>query len=232
MTKILVIEDELAVRENIVDLLEAEGFEVYSTENGIIGALWSQDHTPDLIICDVMMPEIDGYEVLTELRQAPMTALTPFIFLTALADKTDIRKGMKLGADDYLTKPFTRNELLEAISSRLAKHESLMKHYNAEHQRAEALQQKFNQLQSQANLSQESQNALQKLNLAINLLQKVQPGKIRSLAKGEAHCDRNFRILQEICRREIDILKHITDVPNYISQENADLISALINLSD
>ncbi len=94
MTKILVIEDELFVRENIVDLLEAEEFEVFSTENGILGILWAQENIPDLVICDVMMPEINGHDVLAEMRDLPGTELTPFIFLTAMADKGDIRHGM------------------------------------------------------------------------------------------------------------------------------------------
>lgn len=119
MTKILVIEDEQLVRENILDLLEAEGFEGIGAENGHVGVTWAWDHKPDLIICDVMMPELDGYEVLKLLRKEPVTATIPFIFLTAKADKSDFRQGMQLGADDYLTKPFTSADLLGAISVRL-----------------------------------------------------------------------------------------------------------------
>lgn len=121
MSKILVIEDELSVRENILARLEAEGFETLDAENGINGVAIALSHTPDLIICDVMMPELDGYGVLSTLRQNPLTSAIPFIFLTAKADKNDFRQGMELGADDYLTKPFTRTELLGAISARLQK---------------------------------------------------------------------------------------------------------------
>ncbi|HEY9782753.1 MAG TPA: response regulator [Leptolyngbyaceae cyanobacterium] len=121
MSKILVIEDELSVRENILARLEAEGFETLNAENGINGVAVALAQTPDLIICDVMMPELDGYGVLTTLRKNPLTSAIPFIFLTAKADKNDIRQGMELGADDYLTKPFTRNELLGAITARLQK---------------------------------------------------------------------------------------------------------------
>ena len=138
MTKILVIEDELFVRENIVELLEAEDFEVFNTDNGILGILWAQDNIPDLVICDVMMPEMNGHEVLSTMRELPTISLIPFIFLTAMADKGDIRHGMELGADDYLTKPFTRKELLNAINARLAKQEKLMKQYNEEHKRVES----------------------------------------------------------------------------------------------
>lgn len=125
MKKILLIEDENLVRANIIEILEFENFDVVSAENGFFGALWAQEHIPDLIICDVMMPEVNGYEVLAALRENPMTATIPFIFLTAMADKADRRHGMNLGADDYLTKPFTTDELLEAIATRLAKHEDV-----------------------------------------------------------------------------------------------------------
>jgi signal transduction histidine kinase len=121
MTKILVIEDERAIRENILELLDAEEFEALGAENGKIGIQLAAETLPDLILCDVMMPEIDGHGVLTQLRQNPATATIPFIFLTALADKTDTRKGMQLGADDYLTKPCTPGELLTAIQTRLEK---------------------------------------------------------------------------------------------------------------
>jgi CheY-like chemotaxis protein/anti-sigma regulatory factor (Ser/Thr protein kinase) len=121
MSKILVIEDELAVRENILARLEAEGFITLDAENGLNGVELALAHRPDLIICDVMMPELDGYGVLSMLRQNPVTSTIPFIFLTAKADKVDLRQGMEMGADDYLTKPFTRNELLGAIAARLQK---------------------------------------------------------------------------------------------------------------
>lgn len=127
MTKILVIEDEQLVRENILDLLEAEGFDAIGAENGHIGITWAWDRKPDLIICDVMMPELDGYEVLKLLRKEPVTATIPFIFLTAKADKSDLRQGMQLGADDYLTKPFTASELLGAIATRLERHAAVIR---------------------------------------------------------------------------------------------------------
>lgn len=119
MIKILVIEDEPAVLENILELLNAEGFEVIGGDNGASGMKLALESKPHLILCDVMMPELDGYGVLNGLRQNPLTAAIPFIFLTARATKEDMRQGMNLGADDYLTKPFTRDELLTAIQSRL-----------------------------------------------------------------------------------------------------------------
>ena len=127
MKKILVIEDEPAVRDIILDILEAEYFYGIGAENGRIGVQVAKERAPNLIICDIMMPELDGRDVLVELRKNPETSTIPFIFLSAKADKTDLRQGMELGADDYLTKPFTRSELLQAIHTRLEKQEALDK---------------------------------------------------------------------------------------------------------
>ena len=121
MAKILLIEDEASVRENILDLLEAEGFETITAVNGKVGIDLALSQAPDLILCDLMMPEVDGYGVLQKLRQEAISTTIPFIFLTAKSTRMDFRQGMNLGADDYLTKPFTRAELLEAINSRLDK---------------------------------------------------------------------------------------------------------------
>jgi EAL domain-containing protein (putative c-di-GMP-specific phosphodiesterase class I)/DNA-binding NarL/FixJ family response regulator len=129
MTKILVIEDETVVRENLLELLSAEDFETIGASNGTRGIDLALSEFPDLILCDMMMPEVDGYGVLTRLRKEPITATTPFIFLTAKASKSDFRQGMNLGADDYLTKPFTRSELLSAVLTRLSKQATMTKHF-------------------------------------------------------------------------------------------------------
>ncbi|MBD2502844.1 hybrid sensor histidine kinase/response regulator [Anabaena azotica] len=121
MNKILVIEDDINVRQNILDLLECEGFNIVEADNGLVGVQLAQEEIPDLILCDVMMPELDGYGVLKTLRQRPETAIIPVIFLTARSDKTDFRQGMEMGADDYIVKPFTRKDLLAAIACRLEK---------------------------------------------------------------------------------------------------------------
>lgn len=128
MSKILIIEDEDAVRENILDLLEAEDFETIAAANGRIGVHLAISEVPDLILCDMMMPQLDGYGVLTAVRQDPSTATIPFIFLTAKSAKSDFRQGMNMGADDYITKPFTRAELLSAIINRLEKHATLKRY--------------------------------------------------------------------------------------------------------
>lgn len=127
MSKILVIEDDENIRGNIAEILEDEGWEVIEAEHGAIGVKRARECLPRLIVCDVMMPELDGYEVLAALRQDMATATIPFIMLTAKADKSDVRLGMNLGADDYLTKPFKREELIEAVKVRLQKREVIAK---------------------------------------------------------------------------------------------------------
>ncbi len=119
MKKILLIEDNQDVRENTAEILSLANYNVLVAENGKIGVELAQQEKPDLIVCDIMMPELDGYGVLHILSKKPETANIPFIFLTAKTEKTDIRKGMNLGADDYLTKPFDDTELLNAIETRL-----------------------------------------------------------------------------------------------------------------
>jgi diguanylate cyclase len=169
MHKILVIEDERSLRINLIKLLCAEGFQVIGADNGRNGVKLARLEQPDVIICDVLMPHLDGYGVLKALQQDSATATIPFIFLTAKADRADWRQAMTLGADDYLTKPFTRAELLDAIASRLQKKASLTQQHSVELQQAQAqldyllrhdqlthlpnklfLQERFNQLLAQS----------------------------------------------------------------------------------
>ncbi len=121
MKKILLIEDNIEVRENTAEILTLADYDVVTAQNGKEGAELAQKILPDLIVCDIMMPELDGYGVLHILSKKTETARIPFIFLTAKAEKSDIRKGMALGADDYLTKPFDDTDLLNAIETRLRK---------------------------------------------------------------------------------------------------------------
>lgn len=121
MHKVLLIEDDTAVRENTAELIELSGYEVITAPNGKIGVSTAKGTLPDLIICDIMMPEMDGYGVIKALSDDATTKHIPFIFLSAKTEHKDIRKGMDLGADDYLTKPFEEHDLISAIESRLAK---------------------------------------------------------------------------------------------------------------
>lgn len=129
MQKILLIEDNDELRENIAEILELANYRVITAENGKAGVDKAVNENPDLIICDIMMPELDGFGVLHILSKNKTTATIPFIFLTARTEKTDLRKGMNMGADDYLTKPFEDTELLDAIESRLKKREVLSTDY-------------------------------------------------------------------------------------------------------
>jgi DNA-binding response OmpR family regulator len=125
MKRILIIEDNTEVRENVAEILELSNYEVAVAENGKRGVELALQQTPDLIVCDIMMPELDGYGVLHLLNKHIETYGIPFIFLTAKSEKTDLRKGMEMGADDYITKPFDGIELLNAIEVRLNKAELL-----------------------------------------------------------------------------------------------------------
>ena len=121
MKKILVIDDDSAVMALTTKTLESRGFRTLTAENGVVGLEMAKKHLPDLIICDIQMPQLNGYETLAALRQDPTTAAIPFVFLTGLAERKQFRQGMGLGADDYLTKPFSVPELMAAVNARLEK---------------------------------------------------------------------------------------------------------------
>jgi len=125
MAKILVIEDEEAIRDKIMTVLRYEGFETLGAAEGDEGIGVAADESPDLIICDVLMPRMNGYGALSALRANEKTAAIPVIFLTAAASRADQRKGMELGADDYITKPYTVDELLSAVRTRLERHSTI-----------------------------------------------------------------------------------------------------------
>jgi CRP-like cAMP-binding protein len=128
--KILIIEDNEDIRESSVEILKLAGYEVLEADNGKIGVELAQQHLPDMVLCDIMMPELDGYGVLYLLSKHRETANIPFIFLTAKAERADMRKGMEMGADDYLTKPFDDMELLNTIESRFQKKEKIEAFYS------------------------------------------------------------------------------------------------------
>lgn len=200
MVKILVIEDEAALLESILELLNAEGFEAVGAENGQIGLQLVQEMLPDLIICDILMPELDGHAVLTQLRENSKTALVPFIFLTAKGTSIDMRQGMNLGADDYLTKPFKQADLLQAIATRLSKQSAVLQ-----------LQDKIEQLEQNNFLkeqfldsaSDELRGPITNIKMAIQMLREA-PTKERQ--------QRYFDLLQAECTREINLLNDLLDL--------------------
>ena len=139
MSKILVIEDEALTRDMFRDCLEAEGFQTFGAKDGLTGIGLARQHLPNLVLCDIIMPKLDGYEVLSQLRQDTTTAAIPFVFITAKTGKADRRQGMSLGADDYLTKPSTVEELLEVVSVRLKKNAILEQHHATDLRLSEAI---------------------------------------------------------------------------------------------
>ena len=130
MKKILIIEDNDEVRENLEEILDLYGYDTTTAENGKVGIEKAITNPPDLILCDIMMPELDGFGTLNILSKKPATADIPFVFLTAKSEKEDFRRGMNLGADDYVTKPFYKDELLQVIETRLKKSERLKKPFD------------------------------------------------------------------------------------------------------
>ena len=121
MKKLLLIEDDLVLRENTAEILVLSNFEVITASNGIEGVALAKSSMPDIIISDIMMPELNGHQVLEILANDERTKYIPFIFLSAKTERKDVRKGMNMGADDYITKPFKEEELISAIESRIAK---------------------------------------------------------------------------------------------------------------
>ena len=193
MKRILVIEDQPSVLENILDLLDAENFEVFGAADGKTGVEVAKAKVPDLIICDVMMPELDGFGVLASLRKDSLTATIPFIFLTAKVEKTDLRQGMELGADDYLTKPFTTVELLSAIATRLEKQTAF----------EEKSQKQLDELRSSITLSlpHEMRTPLTGIlgfsEMIMNQCESPERQDIREMAQGiHKSAERLFRLIQ------------------------------------
>jgi two-component system, OmpR family, alkaline phosphatase synthesis response regulator PhoP len=223
MKKILVIEDDKAIQSVVLKLLTAEGFEAIGSDSGTTGVELAQQLLPDLIICDVMMPKLDGFAVLTTLRQQSATATIPFIFLTAKTDRTDFRQGMELGADDYVTKPFTRGELVGAITARLNKQAVVLEQLNVERQEKAVLEQKMQSLQvfTEAkdsllnNLSEELRNPLSNIRMALQMLKTAQTSVQR---------DRYLQILQAEFAREISLLNQVSELQRLLTPDNVTLL--------
>ena len=150
MSKVLIIEDEKNIRETIKEILELNDYEIATAENGLIGIAKALQFKPDLIVCDVMMPEMDGFETLRNIRAINDISNTPFVFLTAKTETRDFREGMKSGADDFLNKPFNTQELLEVIQLRITKsnqaRELFIQEINSLKEEVENLQNSINKL--------------------------------------------------------------------------------------
>ncbi|MEH2175498.1 response regulator transcription factor [Nostoc sp.] len=231
--KILIIEDEVQICSNIQQILSFSDFNTITANNGLEGLRLAKTEQPDLICCDVMMPELDGYGVLTALRQDPVTESIPVIFLTAKVDRGDLRQGMELGADDYLTKPFSMDELLKAIQVRLDRVEKpalIKQQYEQEHQENTKLKQEIEinsqKLQESQHLAEICNEVLQKLlqdlsnplsniNMAIYMLKKAQ---------SDVERDRYLSILQQEYAREMMLLNEMKNLQALLTPENAKIL--------
>jgi CRP-like cAMP-binding protein len=190
--KILIIEDNDDIRENVIEILELAGYQVASASNGKAGVELAFNDVPDIILCDIMMPEMDGYGVLYLLSKRPETVAVPFIFLTAKAEHFDRRKGMEMGADDYLTKPFDDMELLNAIESRLKKKAGQQAYYSRSLDRLDALVAKQDGLVALHHIIEERKARLVKKNQVIYYegdkgsgLYVVLSGKVKTIKLAE-----------------------------------------------
>lgn len=223
MKKVMVIEDEQSVLSNILEILESGGYQASGASNGADGVEKVREELPDLILCDIMMPEMDGYHVLKALHETPETRMIPFIFLTAKADKPDLRHGMNLGADDYITKPFRRNELLDAVAVRLQRQAILAKQYEEEHQLRESVQSRLSEME-QVNsttrdildgFTQDLRKPLSNINLALHLLQDT---------PSEAQRKQYLAILKEEFSQEINLLNQISDLQQLLTPDHIKLL--------
>ncbi len=215
MPTILIIEDEQAVRKNIVDMLNAEGFQAIAAADGQMGVELAITTIPDLIICDVMMPKLDGFGVLEKLQKLPTTEAIPFIFLSARSELNDFRRGMSLGADDYLTKPFTRAELLEAIATRLAKHAAFseLKHKLEEFQQSSSLKDDFI-----STVAHELRSPLATMKMAIEMLQLIPDAKRRQSY---------LEVLQSACDREVELINDLLDLQRLEAHAEQDILEVV-----
>ncbi len=232
MTKILVIEDERATRANIVSFLESEGFEMLVAENGRLGIQLAQRHLPDLIICDILMPELDGYDVLTTLQQESQTASIPFIFLTVTATEAGFQQSLDLGADDYLSKPITSEQLRRAIALQLKKQAESDAEISApadasssllspELRLIKAKDRLFNQL------SQGVKQHLAKMSRAAQALKQKAASR-----EADYESDRHLQDLQEGTARVLALVNEVTALHNMLTPENTQVLLEQFNFDD
>jgi DNA-binding response OmpR family regulator len=234
MTKILVIEDENDIRNNIVQTLQFNDYEAISSDNGKEGLDLAVKNLPNLILCDIMMPEMNGYEFLSALRANPATVDIPCILVTAKVEKRDLRLGMQLGADDYLTKPFTSEELLGAINSRLERVQGIQQKYQLslqEYQKQlneikQQIKEQSKQLKTNENLVGIKDDIIDKLvasfsdpvnniNLALKMLREANTEEKKQLY---------LKILQDECAKEIELLNEIKELQRILTPENAAIL--------
>ncbi|MDB9304989.1 response regulator [Nodularia spumigena CS-591/12] len=230
MTLILVIEDEDQIRLNIQEILVLADFSVVTSSDGVRGLNLAKVKLPNLIICDIMMPGMDGLEVLQNLRNDPQTANIPLIFLTAKSERDDLRQGMNLGADDYITKPFEPREILQAVKARLERQAVSTQQYLNEQDKVAKIQQKIKESgtnlevsqqlsQMRENildqLSQDLRNPLSSINMALHMLKEC---------KVEEQRQRYLDIIQHEYAREVKLLNEVDNLRELLTDDNTKLL--------
>ncbi|BAU11316.1 putative diguanylate phosphodiesterase with response regulator receiver modulation [Leptolyngbya sp. NIES-3755] len=223
MSSVLVIEDDPEILENIEEILELQSYETLTTSSSLAGLQLAKEALPSLVICDVVMPELDGYGVLNELRQQEETSTIPFIFLTGRSERADIRMGMELGADDYLTKPFTQEELIGAVQSCLNKYDRLSRQHEAQIQESQSIEK---QLQTAQELAEMNSVLLQKLSQGLrhpvsNITIATYMLKQNLSSKD---FDRYIAILEEECARSTSLLNEVSGLQEYLNPAKINLL--------
>ena len=230
MTLILVIEDEEQIRLNLQEILVLADFSVVTANDGVKGLNLAKVKSPNLIICDIMMPGMDGLEVLQNLRNDSQTANIPLIFLTAKSERDDLRQGMNLGADDYITKPFEPREILQAVKARLERQAVSTQQYLNEQDKVAKIQQKIKESgtnlevsqqlsQMRENildqLSQDLRNPLSSINMALHMLKQC---------KVEEQRQRYLDIIQHEYAREVKLLNEVDNLRELLTDDNTKLL--------
>jgi two-component system, OmpR family, alkaline phosphatase synthesis response regulator PhoP len=208
MSQILIIEDDPLILGSITEALDLEELDYRTATDGLSGLNVALQNHPSVVVCDVTLPELNGYDVLAGLRSNPSTAQTPFIFLTGRDTRDDLRRGMDLGADDYLTKPFTLRELKTSIRTQLAKQKRNQSSVDEVKHQADRLQLEVKESQEIAQLKamlldklvQELRAPLSNINMALGMLERAQT---------EAERSRYLGVLREEYSRELDILRDV-----------------------
>jgi two-component system, OmpR family, alkaline phosphatase synthesis response regulator PhoP len=226
MKTVLIIEDDVDILENIQDVLEQQDYQTITATDSALGVRLSRRSDPDLVLCDVMMPKLDGYGVLSEMRQHQVTATTPLIFVTGKSERAEVRRGMDLGADDYLTKPFTTSELLSAVKSCLGKQERLARQYSMESQKAKLLTQQVRDYQELADanhamfqkMSQDLRHPFSNINIALWMVRSTE---------SETERDRFLKILHEECARGTALLNEVARMQEFLTLDKFNVLRQL-----
>ncbi|BFM41073.1 response regulator [Synechocystis sp. LKSZ1] len=228
--KILIIEDEPDIRANLQEILEISQYKVTTASNGAEGVTLAKEIQPDLIICDINMPVMDGYEVLESLQNMPETSLIPFIFLTARSDLQELRQGMELGADDYLIKPLNIQDLLVSVRTRLLKHQRFVEQIQQVEELSQAIQSQVKETESHV---QEQEHLLQvKDKLLSKILENLSDSVSNihliatMLKKDTASVNQSkyISILESEANRQLKLLNDVIKLQGLLKPENVDIL--------